>query len=150
LQGLLVQVFHSYRVKMEQIMLTRYYEEDDVTVFWDSINKWIYVDWKNMPSKQTVIEGCKRILKLLVSKNASVVLNDNRKITGTWVLASRWVAEEWFPQIIASGLNKFAWIESQNSSLSVISAKRSAKKYTNIIKLFKDSSEAESWLRQEL
>lgn len=130
-------------------MLTQYYQETDVTVYWDSSNNWIYIDWRNQPSKQTVLNGCKEIHKLLISKNASCVLNDNRQITGTWVLASRWVAEEWFPQIIAAGLKKFAWIESRVSTLSVVSAKRSADKNpTGIIRLFKDESEAGKWLKE--
>lgn len=132
-------------------MLTQFYQETDVTVYWDSKNNWIHVDWRNMPSKQTVLKGCEEIHKLLISKNASCVLNDNRQITGTWVLASRWVAEEWFPQIIAAGLKKFAWIESPVSTLSVVSAKRSAdKNQAGIIRLFKDESEAEKWLKEPI
>ena len=129
-------------------MLVRFYEEADVTVSWDSINNWIAVDWRNTPSRQTVIKGCEETLKLLMLKKAALVLNDNREITGTWVGASSWVAEEWFPRMIAAGLKKFAWIESPISTLSVISAKRSAmKNQLGVIRLFKEVSEAENWLK---
>jgi hypothetical protein len=103
-------------------MLTEYYQENDVTVCWDSLNNWVSVYWRNMPSKETVKRGCEAVHKLLLSKKASSVFNDNSKITGAWG-ASSWVAEEWFPQITAAGLRKFAWIESHTSTLSVISAK---------------------------
>lgn len=129
-------------------MLRHYYEEADVSVSWDTVNNWIAVDWRNMPSQQTVIRGCEEILKLLVLRKASLVFNDNRQITGTWVRASQWVADEWFPRMIREGLAKFAWIESPASTLSVISAKRAAKQNREgIIRLFKDVSEAEGWLR---
>lgn len=144
---LLAQELRSLKAKEEIIMLTQYYQETDVTVYWDSINNWIFVDWRNMPSKETVIRGCEEISKLLTSKKASFILNDNRQLTGTWVLASKWVAEEWFPRIIAAGLKKFAWVESPASTLSVISAKRSANlNKTGVIMLFKEISEAERWL----
>lgn len=133
-------------------MLTEYYHSNDVTVCWDFLNNWVSVYWRNMPSKETVKKACEAILKLLlrppqISQKASLVFNDNSKITGAWG-ASSWVAEEWFPQMIAAGLRKFAWIESSASTLSVISAKRSAMKNQNgIIRLFNNGAEAEKWLR---
>lgn len=129
-------------------MLTSYYEEEDVVVCWDYRNNWITAEWRNAPSQQTVIRGCEEIFKLLILKQASLVFNDNRKITGTWVRASSWVAEEWFPRMIAAGLEKFAWIESTSSTLSIISAKRAAQKNkSGVIKLFREAAEAEMWLR---
>lgn len=128
-------------------MLTQYYEDNDVTVSWDSINNWISVVWRNTPSKETVKKGCEEIRKLLLLKKASLVLNDNTQITGAWG-ASSWVAEEWFPLMISEGLKKFAWIESPASALSVISAKRSyVKNNEGVISLFKDKAEAEKWLK---
>jgi hypothetical protein len=96
------------------------------------------------------MDGCEEILKLQVSRKGTKVFNDNRKITGTWVSASNWVADDWFPRMIAAGLKKYAWIESPVSTLSVISAHKSARRNQDgIIKLFKDGSEAEKWLRGE-
>lgn len=129
-------------------MLTEYYQEIDVTVCWDCLNNWVSVLWRNTPSKETVKNGCDAILKLMISKNATLVFNDNSEITGAWG-ASSWVAEEWFPRMIVSGLRKFAWVESPVSYLSVISAKRSEKTNQNgVIRLFSDGHEAEKWLRE--
>ncbi|MBI1921948.1 MAG: hypothetical protein HYS23_12805 [Geobacter sp.] len=128
-------------------MLTQYYEDNDVTVSWDSINNWISVAWRNTPSKESVKKGCEEIRKLLLLKKTSLVLNDNTQINGAWG-ASSWVAEEWFPLMISEGLRKFAWIESPASALSVISAKRSyMKNNEGVISLFKDKAEAEMWLK---
>ena len=126
-------------------------EESDVTVSWDPLNNWVCAEWRNIPSRETVVKGCTEILDLMISKRASAVFNDNRKITGTWVRASNWVADDWFPRMIACGLKKFAWIESPVSTLSVISAKKSARRNgTEIIRLFKDAPEAERWLGAEV
>lgn len=126
-----------------------YYQEVDVTVFWDSRNKWISVDWRNSPSAETVRKGCCEILDLLIRQKASAVFNDNSRVTGPWVGASNWVAEEWFPRMIACGLKKFAWIESRTSTLSVISAKKSVRRnQSGVIRLFQDGLEAEKWLRE--
>jgi hypothetical protein len=128
-------------------MLVRFYQETDVTVSWDPINNWVLADWRNAPARQTVVNGCEQILKLLMFMKATSVLNDNRQITGTWVGASRWVAEEWFPRMIASGLKKFAWVESPLCALSVVSAKRAVmKNEAGVIKLFKNEDKAQEWL----
>jgi hypothetical protein len=117
-------------------------------VSWDSHNKWISVDWRNAPSSETVRKGCSEILTLLIRQKATAVFNDNSRVTGTWVGASNWVAEEWFPRMIDCGLKKFAWIESPASTLSVISAKRSVRRNKpGVIRLFKDGLEGEKWLR---
>ena len=130
-------------------MLKNCYQETDVTVSWDPINNWVSVAWRNMPSQQTVKDGCEEVLKLLVSRRATAVFNDNRQVTGPWVRASNWVADDWLPRMIAAGLKRFAWIESPVSTLSVISAKKSARKNQDIIRLFKAGPEAEIWLRGE-
>lgn len=124
-----------------------YYQEPDLTVSWDAQNRWVIATWRNRPLRETVRRGCGEIFDLMVRQQATAVLNDNRGITGTWAGASEWVADEWLPRMIASGLCKFAWIESPISSLSVVSAKRSAKKNSAVVRLFKDPVAAEAWLR---
>lgn len=129
-------------------MLHEYYEERDITVYWDPDNNWIYADWRNIPSTGTVKEGCAAILKLLQSKRASNMVNNNANVTGPWSGASQWVAKVWFPQMIEAGLKKFAWIQSPHSILSQISAETSeAKDEGDVIRLFKDRESAETWLR---
>ncbi len=128
-------------------MLTPSYHEADVTVAWDPVDRWVSAHWRNTPSRETVKKGCEEILKMLREKKATSVFNDNSEIIGAWG-ASGWVAEEWIPLMIAAGLRKLAWIESRNSTLSVISARRAARRTQGgIIRLFSDVFEAEQWLR---
>ena len=53
-----------------------YYKEPDVTVSWDSLNKWVVAQWRNSPSPQTVRKGCTEILNLLRFQKATAVLPD--------------------------------------------------------------------------
>ncbi len=131
-------------------MKTQFYGEKDCIVYWDEDNQWIYTDWKNQPSVTTVKTGCEEMLKLLVEKKAAKILNDNSNIIGSWSASSQWVAEDWFPRIIAAGLKKFAWVQSKESTLSQISAKKSEEKNkdSDIIRLVKDEAEGISWLKQ--
>lgn len=101
-----------------------FYQEDDVTVYWDEINRWIYVDWRNTPSEITVKQGCVEKLKLLCPNNCSRVLNDNRNVIGPWNSSAQWVTEDWFSRMISSGLMKFACLQSPNL-LSKFAARQS-------------------------
>ncbi|MEM7181769.1 MAG: hypothetical protein AAF518_12700, partial [Spirochaetota bacterium] len=125
-----------------------FYEEEDCIVYWDSSNNWIYTDWRNIPKVETVKKGCAEILTLLQQKSCSKILNDNQNVTGAWSGAAKWVAEEWFPLAIQSGLQKFAWIQSPHSALSQMNASHSEREDENdVIKLFLDAKEAENWLK---
>ncbi len=128
-------------------MLEELYRENDVSVFWDETNRWIYTDWRNMPRVQSVKDGCGAMLDLMKSKKASKVLNDNTHVTGPWSAAGDWVADVWFPKMISAGLTKFAWIQSP-SVLSQLAAEKSEKRTPgDIIWMCKDKAEAEAWLR---
>lgn len=130
-------------------MKTIFYKEEDCIVYWDDGESWIYTDWKNIPSEKTVKRGCEEMLKLLVEKNCSLVLNDNRNVMGPWSSAAQWVAEDWFPRMFQAGLLKFAWIQSP-SQLSKFAARQSAAKNHNtaIIRLFESGEDAVNWLKE--
>lgn len=127
-----------------------FYEEEDVTVYWDDTNNWVYVDWRNIPSDRSVKKGCEEMLVLLSHKQCARVLNDNRNVIGPWNTAAQWVAEDWFPRMLSAGLKKFAWIQSPNA-LSKFAARQSTAKNqaTNAIHLFDDEESAINWLNKK-
>ena len=131
-------------------MMTTAYKENDCIVYWDANNKWIYVDWRNIPKVETIKRGCEEALTLLKTKGCTKVLNDNRNVSGSWSSASKWVSDDWFPRMINAGLKKFAWIQSKDSALSQLSAKNSqtSNQETDVIHLFTDEPEAIKWLNQ--
>lgn len=126
-----------------------FYDEDDVSVYWDDINAWVYVDWRNTPSENTVKLGCEAMLELLRENNCRLVLNDNRNVIGPWNSSAQWVAEDWFPRMIHAGLVKFAWIQSPNL-LSKFAARQSTayNHRSNAIRLFEHETDALQWLNE--
>ncbi|CAK0759607.1 conserved hypothetical protein [Gammaproteobacteria bacterium] len=126
-----------------------FYEEEDVTVYWDDMNDWVYVDWRNIPSDRSVKKGCEEILTLLSHKQCAHVLNDNRSVIGPWNTAAQWVAEDWFPRMLSAGMKKFAWIQSPNL-LSKFAARQStaSNQVTDAIHLFDDEESAINWLNK--
>jgi hypothetical protein len=126
-----------------------FYEEEDVTVHWDGEHDRVYVDWRNIPSDRTVQRGCEEMLTLLAQRKCRHVLNDNRNVVGPWNSSAQWVAENWFPRMLAAGLKKFAWLQSANS-LSKFAARQSTalNQDSGAIRLFESENEALDWLSQ--
>ncbi len=124
-----------------------FYDEEDVTVYWDAAHGRIHVDWRNIPSDRTVQTGCEEMLKLLTQRRCAHVLNDNRNVVGPWNSSAQWVAENWFPRMLDAGLVKFAWLQSANS-LSKFAARQSSAfhKDSGAIRLFESEEEALTWL----
>lgn len=124
-----------------------FYEEEDVTVYWDAGHGRVHVDWRNIPTDRTVHRGCEEMLVLLRQRGCHHVLNDNSNVVGPWNSSAQWVAEEWFPRMLAAGLTKFAWIQSPNS-LSKFAARQSTahNQDTGVIRLFENAQAAGAWL----
>lgn len=57
-------------------MKEKFYNELDVTIWWDSSNHRIYADWKNAPSPECVQNGCQAIINLLRERGAHHLLAD--------------------------------------------------------------------------
>nr|WP_262918294.1 PAS domain-containing sensor histidine kinase [Mucilaginibacter straminoryzae] len=123
------------------------YESKHLSIFYNAHQQWLEADWKGFQNFETVKEGCMAILDRIRKNNCGKLLNDNRRVLGTWSEASEWVGMEWFPLAEEAGLKYVAWIVSP-SAFSQLSAQKSVDvKQGNIIaQFFTDSKEAEAWL----
>lgn len=108
----------------------------------------IYADWVGYQTKQSIQEGCERILEEMVQKRCGKVMNDNTRVEGIWSSAAEWVGVDWFPRLRQVGMKYFAWIYSP-SAFSRLSADKSLRfTYdTTGIVVFDSFAEADNWLR---
>jgi hypothetical protein len=104
----------------------------------------MYCNWIGPQSRQSVIEGEAFMLQLLAQNQFTKVLNDNTQVTGPWNTAVTYTVETWFPAMITSGLQHFAWIFSPNI-FAQLSAKRAAHAH-NVVKAFNEYDHALNWL----
>ncbi|WP_338790010.1 hypothetical protein V9L05_05040 [Bernardetia sp. Wsw4-3y2] len=95
-------------------------------------------------------DGAMIMLEQLKKNNTSLILNDNRKITGAWDEANEWIANEWMPKAIEIGVRKFAHIISDDifDQLSAEFMQDNSKKVEGEfqMRLFDNLEEAEEWL----
>lgn len=88
--------------------------EPHITISYDIVEDILYADWTGDQTKQSVKDGCEKMLHYLKQHYCRMVLNDNTHVTSIWDDASEWVAVDWFPRMHKSGCKLFAWVYSPN------------------------------------
>ena len=120
-----------------------------LTTEYDQSNNWIYNDWQGLLSTDTVRQGCLDILQVLQRTRCPYMLNDNRKVLGSWKQANEWIEHTWMPQALAAGLRYHAHVVAPGvfgqASAEDLHLRVSAH---FSIRLFEDLAEAQQWLRQ--
>ncbi|MBC5994452.1 hypothetical protein [Pontibacter cellulosilyticus] len=121
--------------------------EPHITIGFNSLNHIIYVDWTGDQTKESVQDGCEKMLDLLKQYHCTKVLNDNTNVTSIWLEAAWWVAVDWFPRMYEAGCRLFAWVESPHQ-LGKLSIEETLKfEITGVIALtFQNKQLAEEWL----
>ncbi len=77
---------------------------------------YIYANWLGYVDVRQVKMGCEQILEEMQRRGCTDLLNDNRRLRGTWTQAVPWLAHDFIPRVIRSGLKKVAFIYSRDQS----------------------------------
>ena len=118
-----------------------------IIISFDKQNNWLVAEWSGIQTVKTIMEGGEMILKYLKDNNSNKVLNDNRKVVGTWTLASEWTTNVWMPSMIEAGLKHFAWIKAKHVFSRFSIDKVSAKSDKSIVRITNTLEDAVEWLK---
>jgi hypothetical protein len=129
------------------------YEGDNLNVQYDPGERWLYARWRGRQSPEDIRRGGRALLAAMRSASiqhaCSHVLNDNRDVVGSWSHSLEWTSKEWFPQMVAAGLKRFAWVLSSDglAQLSAVRVKLDTGPITSgTMSVFADIDEAKRWL----
>ncbi len=124
-------------------------DEPHVIIAYDDLNEWLYADWHGDQNLTSVQHGALELLRLLEQQRCCKVLNDNTNVTSMWSEAAEWAGKDWFPAMMAAGLQYFAWVYSPNiySRLSTDLTLQLATG-TPVVATFDDVDTAKAWLTQ--
>ncbi|UYZ62696.1 hypothetical protein [Hymenobacter weizhouensis] len=119
-----------------------------ISIYYDYLNDWLYVDWTGDQDLESVQGGCLLMLECLRQERCRKVLNDNTRVTSMWSDAAEWGGRVWFPAMTEAGLEYFAWVYSPNI-YSRLSTDLTLQHTTRpLIFTFDDLATAQAWLRQ--
>ncbi|OGX87244.1 hypothetical protein [Hymenobacter glacialis] len=131
------------------MLLQTLFETSYVTIAYDHQNEWLYAEWRGNQDMKSVQQGAIELMRLLPIHHCHKVLNDNTLVTSMWSEAAEWGGTEWFPAMIALGLEYFAWVYSPNvySRLSTDLTLQFTSA-TPVVATFDDIKTAKAWLSQ--
>ncbi|MCI4671007.1 MAG: LytTR family transcriptional regulator [Bacteroidia bacterium] len=106
----------------------------------------IHLDWKGYISVEQVKEGCELGLKEIYQTGSSLIINDNRKVKGSWTQAIRWLEEDFMPRLVELRPVKIAFLYSpfESARYSVNRLLEVNDQYS--AQSFEDFEEAGKWL----
>jgi hypothetical protein len=116
---------------------------------YDPANHWVYSNWKGSLTVDSVQHGADALLEQVQRHQCAYLLNDNRRVLGTWNPAIDWTLKDWTPRAVALGLTHFAHIV-QPDSMATLTAEALTWGISKrlCIALFEDIEPAKQWLRQ--
>ncbi|RNI26130.1 hypothetical protein [Rufibacter latericius] len=123
------------------------FKDTFISIEYNQEQNYLLANWTGFQTKQSVQEGCERILDSMGQFNCYKVLNDNTNVQGIWSSAAEWVGADWFPRMRQAGMVSFAWVYSP-SMFSRLSTDKSLRfTYdTTGIELFDQVEDAAQWL----
>lgn len=86
-----------------------------ITVYYYD-EKFFHVDWKGYVSVEMVKKGCEMLLQHVLEKQCFNLVNDNRKVKGSWTQSIKWLEQDFMPRLVQSGLQKIAFLYSPYQS----------------------------------
>ena len=108
----------------------------------------LYKEWRGANlQKDQIIEGYRTGLEWANSNRFNYIINDKRKVSGTWDQPLDWIVSTYFPAIANEGIEKLALVEPWEifSRLSSTLFYHKGKRFVDI-KLFKTYEEAYQWV----
>ncbi|QNF33737.1 hypothetical protein HUW51_13775 [Adhaeribacter swui] len=119
-----------------------------INISYNTVTDILYADWTGNQTKESVIDGCEKILYYLQKEKCKKVLNDNTRVSSIWSDAAEWVAVDWFPRMHQAGCSFFAWVYSPNTYSRLSTDATLSFNIRDVMAITFDSFEnAESWLK---
>lgn len=117
-------------------------------VYFDKLNKWVYVDWFGELTLPKVQHTCLGIAHCFLNHYYPRVLNNNAQVTSVTWEVSQWLAGEYLPALTLTGIEQMAWVVPPT-----LRARTKVLDTVNLfphvaISLFEDMEAAVAWLQQ--
>ena len=94
------------KILFQSIFLDIYYSEKGL----------LYANWKGYVTVNNVKTGCEALLNVMKDTACFYLVNDNRKVLGTWTQSIKWLENDFMPRMVQHGLKKIAYLYSPDLS----------------------------------
>lgn len=128
--------------------LTHLCSAPHVTIYFDSWNNWLYVEWEGALTLPALQYACLEVAQCFVKHAYPRVLNNDVQLTSLPWEAAPWLARHFFPNLKLAGIKQLAWVHAPTvRGLSHATQLLQELPHLNV-GLFADMEQATSWLQQ--
>ncbi len=118
-----------------------------VSVYYDSSNEWLFVDWRGDLSLSQVQAGCLTIAQCFLERSYSRILNNNSDVTSMSANAPGWLAEQYLPHLGLAGIEYLAWVCAPSMLVKHLTTEAVRQLPAPTVNIFDDMADAYSWLQ---
>lgn len=131
-------------------ILRKLVDTPSLTVSYDSPNEWLYIEWKGLHDRTSVLASFELILRCLQAWECKKILSDSSQVTTDWETAAQWLGVGFFECIAQKGVRYVAWIYSPHwSDRHAIDSSLQFIANPTVI-MFEELATAYAWLKQSL
>ena len=122
-----------------------------VTVYFDTTNQWLYLEWEGELALLEVQHACLEIAQCFVKHPYARVLNNNTQVTSTSYDVAPWLAQFFVRHLHLAGVERLAWVLAPTLRGSLVAQQAVSRlPHELAIALFTDLEDAVHWLQQPM
>ena len=123
------------------------HDTDTVSVYHDSSNDWLFVDWRGDLSLPLVQAGCLAVARCFLERSYPRILNNNCDVTDMSPAAISWLAEYYLPHLGLAGIEYLAWVCAPSPLVSHLTSEVVRQLRAPMVATFDNVADAYSWLQ---
>lgn len=123
------------------------YQIDVIGVDFNDQDNFVVLEWKPQATFEQIKVGAAKALELIENNNAEGLLSDERENDEIQLNHGAWLADEWFPKVMQTGIRKYAILVSKARLAGMNPKMHSSKAGSIRIRYFDEEREALRWLR---
>lgn len=119
-----------------------------VSVYYDSHNEWLYVEWEGKITLPVAQQACLQLAHCALERPYTRVLNNNTYVTGVELSVGPWLALHFMPHLALAGVRQMAWVCSP--TLAGLNLVQTILQWLPRLEatIFTDTEDAVRWLQQ--
>lgn len=122
-------------------------ETPTISIFYDSSNDWLFIDWRGDLTLAVVQANCLVIAQCFLERPYPRILNSNSGVTSMAAPVPLWLAREFLPHLRLAGIEYLAWVYAPSLPLKRLTDEAVRKLDAPVVNTFDDLELAFAWLQ---
>ena len=118
-----------------------------VAVYYDSVNDWIFADWRGDLTLPDVQAGCLMLAQCFLEQPYTRILNSNCDVVTMSADVPTWLVSYYFPHLRLANIEYMAWVCAPSLVVKHFTTEAASQLQTTTVAMFDDLADAYAWLQ---